>query len=131
MTAHLPDCVILLCFCIRRTELLRLCILLLCPSVFTHVSACEIIVVIHFLCIILSFDHPLHSFYKVNMHPHFLLSPSPFFPALNPVPTAELFLSLFPSYPSFHSSFSTRFYLRHFSLNVLNINKYGFLCLSL
>lgn len=34
--------------------------------------------------------------------------------------------SLFPSHPSFHSSFSSHFHLRRFTLNVLNVDKWGF-----
>lgn len=46
---------------------------------------------------------------------HIYISP-PFFPFINPVPTPNPFSSLFPSRPSFHSSFSSRFHLRRFTL---------------
>lgn len=116
---------IVLCCCIRRTELLRLCISLSCPSVFTHVSACEIIVVIQFLVSYsLIWSHPPQSSHIVNMHLRFS---SLFFPAMNPVPTPNPFLLSFPLSSLFPFIFQlARFHLRRFTLNVLNVDRWGF-----
>lgn len=50
----------------------------------------------------------------------------PLFSFINPVPTPNPFSSLFPSRPSFHSSFSSRFHLRRFTLNARSVDRWGF-----
>lgn len=116
---------IALCSFIRSIEPFRLCVLLFCPSVFTHLSACEIIVVIQFLVSYCHIRSPLYSYHVVSsMNFHSSHSLLYFFAAFSPVQRPKCFPSLFLFHFSFHSSFSSCFYLRCFPLNALNIDRW-------
>lgn len=102
----------------------QLSLSLSCPSVFTHVSACEIIVVIQFLGVLFFY---LITHFKARTWRTYMddFPPSLFFPpsALNCVQTFQPFSLPLASHPSCHSSFSSRFYPMHFTVSVLNVDK--------
>ena len=127
MTAHLPDC----CDCVVllykedwASQIVRFIVVSICiyPCVSLWDYCCHSL-----FCVLFSYlITPFHRSHIVNMHPHF----SPF--SLVFLLLRTLFhhqtpsSSLFPSHPPFHSSFSSCFHLRRFTLNVLNVDRWGF-----
>lgn len=122
MTAHLPDCydcVVLLYKKDWASQIVHFIVMSIC--IYSCVSLCDYCCHSIFSVVFSYLITPFQSSHVVNIHPQF----SPFFLFFSPN-TKPLPSSLFPSHPSFHSSFSSHFHLRRFTLNVLNVDRWGF-----